>query len=445
MHAVSDTSPDELRHRTDPRAEFAPRSFADMAPGPQPPAAVRIHAYSARVRRAERARGRGPATRFKAALKAPARAARVALQAVRKFGHDTRAHDGTSVLRQFAWMWWLSLRYDYPVRTVYRHRMFSRDRALPMPLFLTGDDAKLLFTTVISRTDRAAAETLADKRRFAVWCAGQGLPTPQILAEFEGGRVTRRAVAEGAAPAADLFAKWGTQFGGDSTQRWRHEDGRYVDDDGRARSFDEIVELLAERSRGGVVILQPRLVNHEALRPLSPRALSTIRVMTTRRPGETPRFLAGLLRMGTGNATADNFAQGGIASVADRDTGTLGEARRVDKQHRTYVYQTHPDTGARIVGFQVPRWQESVRLALEAHQRLGNIPVVGWDVAVLPDGPVLLEGNWNPCVKLLQVVTQTPLLATEFAGAYAAWLETPACAVDDETLLRQKAWTPAPT
>jgi len=73
---------------------------------------------------------------------------------------------------------------------------------------------------------------------------------------------------------------------------------------------------------------------------------------------------------------------------------------------------------------------------------LGDIVCVGWDVAVLESGPVLLEGNWNPCEKLAQVATQTPLLATEFAGAYAAWLDSPACALDDRELLAQLRWSP---
>lgn len=425
-----------------PNAATRPsRGFADVRPGPQP-AAVRIFELARRLRRAELVHQHGRFWPLRAALAGPARATRVALQAVRKYGRVTAADGGVSSVRQFAWMWWLNLRYHYDPAVVYRHRLFSRDRALPMPLFIQGTEAKLLSRTVVSRTSHLAAETLADKRRFAVWCVEQRLPTAPILMEFETGRVTRSEVADGASPATDLFAKWGTRFGGDSTQRWRHEDGRYVDDAGRSWRFDEIVEVLAGQSREGIVLLQPRLVNHPALRPLSPSALSTIRVMTTRRPGEAPKFLAGVLRMGTGNATADNFAQGGIASFVDAETGVVGEARRVDKQHRTYVYQTHPDTDATIAGYQIPLWHESVRLALDAHARLGDVPAVGWDVAVLEDGPVLLEGNWNPCVKLLQVATQTPLLATEFAGAYAAWLDTPACAMDDHSLVGYERWSP---
>lgn len=437
--------------RTEPAGDSSPRAPQPFAraddragvPTDRDAAALQILRLGHRLRRATLTSQRGRLVATKATIVAPARAARAAWLAVHKYGDVTTEDAGISRLRQFAWLWWLDLRHNYESHAVYRFRLFSRERVLPIPLFLQWGEAALLYRTVILRTSRAAAEILADKRRFATWCADQQLPTAPILMEFEGGEITRRGVAEGESPPTDLFAKWGTQYGGDSTQRWRYDGVEgYVDDDGRTWRFAEVIELLAERSQKGVVLLQPRLVNHQALRPLSPSALSTIRVMTTQRPGEAPRFLAGVLRMGTGNSTADNFAQGGIASAIDAETGVIGEARRIDKQHRTHVYQEHPDTGVHFAGYQVPFWEESVRLALEAHTRLGPIACVGWDVAVLEDGPVLIEGNWNPCTKLLQVATQTPLLTTEFAGTYAAWLAEPECSVDDHWLVEQTGWKP---
>ncbi|HEX5580251.1 MAG TPA: sugar-transfer associated ATP-grasp domain-containing protein, partial [Gemmatimonadaceae bacterium] len=405
-------------------------------------AALRIQRLARRFRRAELAQKRGPLWAMKATLVAPARATREALHAVRAYGAAAAEDTGVSRLRQGLWMWWLNLRHDFTGTEAYRYRLFSRDRVLPRPLFLQWEEAALLYRTVIPRTSLEAARILADKRRFAAWCVEQQLPTAPILMEFADGRLTRRQLPEGHVPATDLFSKWGTQYGGDDTQRWRYDEGRWLDDEGRGWTFDELVASLTERSRDGVVLLQPRLVNHPALRPLSPNALSTIRVMTVRRPGGPARLLAGVLRMGTGASTADNFAQGGIASPVDAATGTLGDARRIDKQQRTHAYRAHPDTGAAITGYRVPFWEESVRLALDAHTRLGAIPCVGWDVAVLDDGPVLLEGNWNACTKLLQVATQTPLLATEFADTFAAWLDEPECAVDDRWLVEHARWSP---
>lgn len=385
---------------------------------------------------------RGRAWTARAALAAPFRAAREALAAVRRYGRPTSEDAGVSTARQLAWMWWLALRYRYGSETVYRFRLFSRGRAWPVPPFVQPETAGLLYRVIARCVDPDAARTLADKRRFAAWCDAQGIRTPRMLLEFDGGSVTRRHIAGDETPSHDLFAKWATQYGGASTRCWRWNDGSFTDDDGREATFADVVATLAEQSREGAVVLQPRLVNHAAIRRLSPHALSTIRIMTLRRPGGRPRLLAAVLRMATGSATVDNVTQGGWVSAVDLDTGTLGVARRYDDVHRTFERETHPDTGAPIRGFEIPCWREAADLALDAHERLGRIPCVGWDVAVLPDGPVLVEGNWNPGTKFVQVATQTPLLTSEFARTYVAWLDDDACRLDDATLAAHMRWSP---
>ena len=384
--------------------------------------AGRILEFARACRREEIVRRRGRLWAARAWLLAPVRSAREAAVAVRSYGAVTKEDSGVSLIRQFLWTWWLSARYGYGADTIYRFRLFDASRVLPRPGFAHWHDAALLFRAVGERMAPDAIETLADKRNFATWCESHALPTVPIIREFEGGAMTRDRVDDGRGPSTDLFAKWGTQYGGDDTQCWRFADGSYLDEDGRTWSFTAITDALTERSRRGVVLLQPRLRNHAALRRIAPHALSTVRVMTTRAPGENPRVLATVLRMGTGKATADNFAQGGIASAVDVSTGIAGIARQLDEIHRTRTFVRHPDTDAQIEGFRVPYWAEVLSLAIDAHERLGAIACVGWDVAVVEDGPILLEGNWNPCTKLLQVATQTPLLKTDFSRTFSAWL-----------------------
>jgi len=46
-------------------------------------------------------------------------------------------------------------------------------------------------------------------------------------------------------------------------------------------------------------------------------------------------------------------------------------------------------------GNEVPLFGEAVALVTKAARVVPEIPYVGWDVAILPDGPVLIEGNYN--------------------------------------------------
>lgn len=224
-----------------------------------------------------------------ASLVAPLRAARVAWRGMAEFGETARRHLDVSASRQFAWLWWLNIRHLYDAATVYRYNLFSRENVLPQPLYFCG--ISTLYGTVIPRIASDIAAVLADKRRFAIWCEEEGIPTPQTLMEFDRGEVLRNGLDNHLEPSCGLFAKWAARVGGDDTVRWTRAGEQWLDGEQRSWSFSDIVDFLKEWSKSGPLMLQPCLVNHPALLDLSPNALSTIRIMTLRRPREDPVFL----------------------------------------------------------------------------------------------------------------------------------------------------------
>ena len=72
--------------------------------------------------------------------------------------------------------------------------------------------------------------------------------------------------------------------------------------------------------------------------------------------------------------------------------------RRPGRGHR----HRHPTTGLTIPGFQVPQWEQVRRTVEEAVTLVPNAIIVGWDVAVTAQGPVLIEGNAYPSVQIMQ-------------------------------------------
>ena len=154
-------------------------------------------------------------------------------------------------------------------------------------------------------------------------------------------------------------------------------------------------ELLDNRMFVEEVILQ-----HPEISEICPTSVNTIRVMTAAAGGESVILYVGL-RVGAG-ADVDNFHAGGMGVHVNIETGAL-EGRAINKAGEEF--ETHPVTGVRFDGRVLPMWEESRRICLEAALVNPHIHVVGWDVAVTPDGPIFVEGNRRPGFDLPQMTS----------------------------------------
>jgi hypothetical protein len=62
----------------------------------------------------------------------------------------------------------------------------------------------------------------------------------------------------------------------------------------------------------------------------------------------------------------------------------------------------HPTTGAPIRGKRLPCWDEVKQLAVRAHGAFRPRVLIGWDIAITNEGPVIIEGNRGPDMDLMQ-------------------------------------------
>jgi hypothetical protein len=111
----------------------------------------------------------------------------------------------------------------------------------------------------------------------------------------------------------------------------------------------------------------------------------------------------------------DNVHAGGVACPVDHVTGRLGSGVGVDPVEPRW--QKHPETGAAIEGACVATIRDVVDLALAAHTRLDVPWSVGWDIAMTPEGPVVVEGNALWAVDVFELPHRTGLRG-EFADRF---------------------------
>ncbi len=135
--------------------------------------------------------------------------------------------------------------------------------------------------------------------------------------------------------------------------------------------------------------------------PLSD-SVNTIRVATLL-GDKKRRHRLRYIRIGNGKVM-DNVDCGGMAAPINLDTGVISGGR--DKAGE--VLNSHPMTGKRIPGTQIPYWEEVKAMCLKAMHVVPQVRFVAWDVAITPDGPVFIEGNSFPSHAIPQFAAHFP-------------------------------------
>jgi len=152
-------------------------------------------------------------------------------------------------------------------------------------------------------------------------------------------------------------------------------------------------------------VLQAKLQQHPFLERIAPYTTNTIRIVTFLDADDAVHVHFSILRVGRLGSAADNWDRGGISIAIDPATGVLGRGV-VKPKYGTQWLDTHPDTAVRFSGLAIPFWNEILELCKRAARVAPNMRSVGWDVALTPAGPVLIEGNPDWDLPMVQVHTR---------------------------------------
>lgn len=139
----------------------------------------------------------------------------------------------------------------------------------------------------------------------------------------------------------------------------------------------------------GQAIVQEYVQQHPALDRIS-CSVNTIRIVTMLTRDKTVLILGAFMRFGVGNAFLDNTSQGGIKVGVQIETG---EFKGLAYDKKGIEYTEHPTSRFRFEGFKIPFWKEVIALAEDAQRTLSYNKLLGQDIAVTEEGPVLIELN----------------------------------------------------
>ncbi|HQC83282.1 MAG TPA: sugar-transfer associated ATP-grasp domain-containing protein [Bacilli bacterium] len=154
-------------------------------------------------------------------------------------------------------------------------------------------------------------------------------------------------------------------------------------------------ELYKQLKASSQTLVEEVAKQNKVINDIYPNSVNTLRVVTL-----NSIVVTAYLRIGNHGNVVDNFNHGGMVTAIDVDTGMINYPA-IDKE--TNVYEVHPMTGKKIVGVQIPMWDDVKKLCVEACDVVPEVGYIAWDVCLGENKPCLIEGNDFPGHDLYQL------------------------------------------
>lgn len=135
-------------------------------------------------------------------------------------------------------------------------------------------------------------------------------------------------------------------------------------------------------------LIQAFITQHPTMNKFNDTSVNTMRIVTFN-TGKRVVITTAALRFGKHGKLVDNSVMGGLFTGVN-DDGTVRNDMFSFTEKKRYE---NPNAGLKI-----PFWNEAKELVISTHERIPELFTIGWDVAITPEGPMIVEGNdgWGP-------------------------------------------------
>jgi hypothetical protein len=268
-----------------------------------------------------------------------------------------------------------------------------------------------------------------DKSVFYRFCVSAGIAVPQLFAIIEPGfgwatnpmsfahRRDGERFLEAALPS-EFIIKPADGVYGREVYLFERDGIHFVDAARKIHTLSALYDLMCSNPHYRRFVIQERLRNHpEVLRLTSNEFLQTVRMVTLVDKRGVPWVVCCQFRMILGDSLTDNFSSGHKGNLLANICASTGEITAVFKRAAAGVgldcVSTHPRTGVAFAGARLPLWTDACEMISDAAVKFLPIRTLGWDVALTPKGPIIVEANrtWD--------TANEGGLQTEFADMYA--------------------------
>src|SRR5581483_3190558 len=219
---------------------------------------------------------------------------------------------------------------------------------------------------------------------------------------------------------------------GECVTLWRRDGQKFRDHNQELYSAQSLFERCCQGSKYDRYVVQEQLHNHPSIVELTGSStLQTVRIATLIDADGGAKCLYAEWKVVVGDSVTDNFVEGRTGNLTANvalSNGAVGAAQAPAPDGIGFRrIPLHPSTGGSIEGFQLPNWPSVVELVLRAAEHFKPLRTIGWDIALTPSGPVIVEGNrwWDPPNDGV-IGTPAPGLARHELVANGFWLRSAA-------------------
>jgi len=136
---------------------------------------------------------------------------------------------------------------------------------------------------------------------------------------------------------------------------------------------------------------------HTEINKIHSKSVNSIRLFSYIDTHKKINIIVAYMRFGIGDSVVDNVSSGGIQVGINLENGTFNEVGYQDMEFGGNDYLAHPDSGFIFKGFKIPYFKEVIALTHKASDLLPN-RIVGWDIAITNNGPIIIEANEYPSI-----------------------------------------------
>lgn len=290
------------------------------------------------------------------------------------------------------------LKKQFPL--FYFGRLFyKKDAPSPFNFMNFKEYRKIIYSPKLER--KSAVSILKNKLNFFLFCQSHSLPTPKLIGYnlynsfvFNEKVIIINNDIEFLDYISSIFKNY--EIKKIFVKQSESKGGKGIlllSKKNIEKSYKKIWSIIKKDS----YVFQEPIQQHKDINNIFPNSINTIRIETYLDKNNQIHILGGFMRFGSGKSFIDNVGSGGFMIPINFNEGKLKDKGFTAMINGSNSITKHPTTNFNLAGFKIPFFKESIELCKKFALLIPN-RIIGWDVAITPNGPIIIEGNHDSAI-----------------------------------------------